>query len=101
MPLCSFFNTTKKEPNSVLSVPQCSFLNHVATATQKTRIMKLEHIGIAVKNLEESNQLFKKLFGKQTNLLSAPRLGFLFKTINPSSSNRFISVTISLTSKAM
>ena len=27
--------------------------------------MKLEHIGIAVKNLEESNQLFKKLFGKR------------------------------------
>jgi methylmalonyl-CoA/ethylmalonyl-CoA epimerase len=25
---------------------------------------KLEHIGIAVKNLEESNQLFAKLFGK-------------------------------------
>ena len=25
---------------------------------------KIEHIGIAVKNLEESNQLFAKLFGK-------------------------------------
>ena len=27
--------------------------------------MKLEHIGIAVKNLEESNALFKQLFGKR------------------------------------
>jgi len=27
--------------------------------------MKLEHIGIAVKNLEESNELFKSLFGKR------------------------------------
>lgn len=27
-------------------------------------IKKVEHIGIAVKNLNESNQLFKKLFGK-------------------------------------
>ena len=27
--------------------------------------MKLEHIGIAVKNLEESNTLFKSLFGKK------------------------------------
>lgn len=26
---------------------------------------KIEHIGIAVKNLEESNTLFEKLFGKQ------------------------------------
>jgi methylmalonyl-CoA/ethylmalonyl-CoA epimerase len=26
---------------------------------------KIEHIGIAVKNLEESNKLFAKLFGKQ------------------------------------
>lgn len=26
---------------------------------------KIEHIGIAVKNLEESNKLFEKLFGKQ------------------------------------
>ena len=25
---------------------------------------KIEHIGIAVKNLEESNKLFSKLFGK-------------------------------------
>ena len=28
-------------------------------------INKIEHIGIAVKDLEESNKLFKKLFGKQ------------------------------------
>ncbi len=28
-------------------------------------MLKIEHIGIAVKNLEESNQLFTKLFGKQ------------------------------------
>jgi methylmalonyl-CoA/ethylmalonyl-CoA epimerase len=27
-------------------------------------IKKIEHIGIAVKNIEESNALFKKLFGK-------------------------------------
>lgn len=27
--------------------------------------MKIEHIGIAVKNLEQSNQLFSKLFGQQ------------------------------------
>ncbi len=27
-------------------------------------IKKIEHIGIAVKNLQESNELFKKLFGK-------------------------------------
>ncbi len=27
-------------------------------------IKKIEHIGIAVKNLENSNQLFQKLFGK-------------------------------------
>ena len=27
--------------------------------------MKLEHIGIAVKNLEKSNALFKSLFGKR------------------------------------
>lgn len=27
-------------------------------------IKKIEHIGIAVKNIEESNVLFKKLFGK-------------------------------------
>ena len=27
-------------------------------------MLKIEHIGIAVKNLEESNQLFAKLFGK-------------------------------------
>lgn len=28
-------------------------------------IKKIEHIGIAVKNLENSNQLFQKLFGKE------------------------------------
>lgn len=28
-------------------------------------IQKIEHIGIAVKNLQESNELFKKLFGKE------------------------------------
>ena len=28
-------------------------------------IKKIEHIGIAVKNLDESNALFKKLFGKE------------------------------------
>ena len=28
-------------------------------------IQKIEHIGIAVKNLETSNELFKKLFGKE------------------------------------
>ena len=28
-------------------------------------IQKIEHIGIAVKNLNESNALFKKLFGKE------------------------------------
>ena len=28
-------------------------------------IKKIEHIGIAVKNLEQSNHLFKKLFGKE------------------------------------
>ena len=28
-------------------------------------IKKIEHIGIAVKNLENSNALFKKLFGKE------------------------------------
>jgi methylmalonyl-CoA/ethylmalonyl-CoA epimerase len=28
-------------------------------------IKKIEHIGIAVKNLNESNELFKKLFGKE------------------------------------
>ncbi len=27
-------------------------------------MLKIEHIGIAVKDLEKSNQLFKKLFGK-------------------------------------
>jgi methylmalonyl-CoA/ethylmalonyl-CoA epimerase len=27
-------------------------------------MLKIEHIGIAVKNLENSNQLFEKLFGK-------------------------------------
>ena len=27
-------------------------------------MLKIEHIGIAVKNLEDSNQLFQKLFGK-------------------------------------
>ncbi|HOZ87995.1 MAG TPA: methylmalonyl-CoA epimerase, partial [Bacteroidia bacterium] len=26
---------------------------------------KIEHIGIAVKNLESSNELFRKLFGKE------------------------------------
>ncbi len=28
-------------------------------------IKKIEHIGIAVKNIKESNELFKKLFGKE------------------------------------
>lgn len=28
-------------------------------------IKKIEHIGIAVKNIEQSNELFKKLFGKE------------------------------------
>jgi len=28
-------------------------------------IKKIEHIGIAVKNIKESNDLFKKLFGKE------------------------------------
>jgi len=28
-------------------------------------ITKIEHIGIAVKNINESNELFKKLFGKE------------------------------------
>ncbi len=28
-------------------------------------IKKIEHIGIAVKNINESNELFKKLFGKE------------------------------------
>jgi methylmalonyl-CoA/ethylmalonyl-CoA epimerase len=28
-------------------------------------IKKIEHIGIAVKNLESSNELFRKLFGKE------------------------------------
>lgn len=28
-------------------------------------IKKIEHIGIAVKNLDNSNQLFQKLFGKE------------------------------------
>jgi methylmalonyl-CoA/ethylmalonyl-CoA epimerase len=28
-------------------------------------MLKIEHIGIAVKNLETSNELFSKLFGKQ------------------------------------
>lgn len=28
-------------------------------------IKKIEHIGIAVKNVKESNELFKKLFGKE------------------------------------
>ena len=28
-------------------------------------LKKIEHIGIAVKNLESSNELFKKLFGKE------------------------------------
>lgn len=28
-------------------------------------IQKIEHIGIAVKNMKESNDLFKKLFGKE------------------------------------
>src|SRR3954467_11516492 len=32
---------------------------------QKTMIKKIEHIGIAVKNLNESNALFKKLFGHE------------------------------------
>ena len=27
-------------------------------------MLKIEHIGIAVKSLENSNQLFEKLFGK-------------------------------------
>lgn len=31
----------------------------------KEMIKKVEHIGIAVKNLQESNLLFKKLFGKE------------------------------------
>lgn len=31
----------------------------------KYSIMKLEHIGIAVKDLENSNQLFRQLFGKK------------------------------------
>lgn len=30
----------------------------------KSMIKKIEHIGIAVKNLENSNELFAKLFGK-------------------------------------
>ena len=29
-------------------------------------MLKVEHIGIAVKNLEKSNELFKKLFGKES-----------------------------------
>jgi methylmalonyl-CoA/ethylmalonyl-CoA epimerase len=28
-------------------------------------IKKIEHIGIAVKNIHQSNELFKKLFGKE------------------------------------
>lgn len=28
-------------------------------------MLKIEHLGIAVKNLEQSNDLFKKLFGKE------------------------------------
>src|SRR5687767_13801868 len=28
-------------------------------------IKKIEHIGIAVKNMKDSNELFKKLFGKE------------------------------------
>ena len=28
-------------------------------------IKKIEHIGIAVKNIQQSNELFKKLFGKE------------------------------------
>lgn len=28
-------------------------------------IKKIEHIGIAVKNIEQSNELFKKLFGRE------------------------------------
>jgi methylmalonyl-CoA/ethylmalonyl-CoA epimerase len=28
-------------------------------------LKKIEHIGIAVKNLQQSNELFKKLFGKE------------------------------------
>jgi|SRR5690554_661379 len=32
--------------------------------TKIIKMNKIEHIGIAVKNLEESNELFSKLFGK-------------------------------------
>ena len=34
-------------------------------------IKKIEHIGIAVKNINESNQLFKKLFGVQNYKIEA------------------------------
>lgn len=34
-------------------------------------IKKIEHIGIAVKNLNESNELFKKLFGKENYKIEA------------------------------
>ena len=34
-------------------------------------IKKIEHIGIAVKNINESNQLFKKLFGVQNYKVEA------------------------------
>lgn len=33
-------------------------------STKKHPMLKVEHIGIAVKNLENSNELFHKLFGK-------------------------------------
>ncbi len=38
----------------------CIFANF---ATNKTTMRKIEHIGIAVKNLEVSNLIFEKLFG--------------------------------------
>ena len=34
-------------------------------------IKKIEHIGIAVKNINDSNELFKKLFGKENYKIEA------------------------------
>lgn len=34
-------------------------------------IKKIEHIGIAVKNMKDSNELFKKLFGKENYKMEA------------------------------
>ena len=39
--------------------------NKNRTAFTEIKMKKIEHIGIAVKDLENSNQLFKSLFGNE------------------------------------